>query len=97
MNKNIIVYLVGMCNSQISGRKLPSNRQVMSLFFYKYYFLKKSIHESSIDVSNDVINIWSPTGIILIKSKWIINKIEKLYYEWKNLKKKLITKKVSDT
>lgn len=48
---NKIVYLIGLCSSELNYRKLPSNRQVMSLFFYKYLYLKKSIRESAFNVS----------------------------------------------
>ncbi|KAH0540291.1 hypothetical protein KQX54_015631 [Cotesia glomerata] len=74
-SKNQHVYLVGFQSSALNKRKLPSQRQVLSVFFYNLNFLKQSVRESARNVLNEVNDIWSLTGIPVIKSCNAISKI----------------------
>ncbi|XP_044593839.1 uncharacterized protein LOC123271268 [Cotesia glomerata] len=86
-SKNQHVYLVGFQSSALNKRKLPSQRQVLSVFFYNLNFLKQSVRESARNVLNEVNDIWSLTGIPVIKSCNAISKIVRLHNEWILLKK----------
>ncbi|XP_057331332.1 uncharacterized protein LOC130671453 isoform X1 [Microplitis mediator] len=87
VSKNRHIYLVGLQSSAFSTRKLPSQRQVLSVFFYHLHSLKKSARESTRDVLNDVYEIWSLTGIPTVKRQNAVLKIKKLYDELASIKK----------
>lgn len=41
------ILLIGQCSHQILGAKLPSNRQILQLFFYNVRFVKLNARESA--------------------------------------------------
>ena len=87
------IFLVGFETSQISERKLPTKRQILSLFFYKHKSLNLTIRQSATEVAKDVIKIWSEFNLPTIKLFYVVGKIECLFREWKNLLKSRKNKK----
>lgn len=87
------IFLVGFETSQISERKLPTNRQVLSLFFYKHKCLKLTIRQSATEVAKNVIKIWAEFNLPIVKLFYVMSKIECLFREWKNLSKSRNNKK----
>lgn len=89
------IFLVGFETSQISERKLPTQRQILSLFFYKHKSLNLTIRQSATEVAKDVIKIWSDFNLPTIKVFYVVGKIECLCREWKNLLKSRKNKKTT--
>ena len=57
------IYLVGKINPQISGQKLPSNRQVLSVLFYNSREVKLTISESANLVARECVKFWEKARI----------------------------------
>lgn len=81
------IYLVGCTLKEISSRKLPTNRQMLQLFFYQHQLSKNPIREKAVIVANEIIVFWKKGGIPTCRFRDIIKKIIKLHTEWKNLQK----------
>ena len=81
------VWLLGSEQTQLLGSKLPSNRQVLSVFFHHHNTLKKSIHESSRDVIRQVAVFWERARIPTRLEKHNISKLDQLHGKWTKLKK----------
>ena len=48
---------------EITGSKLPSNKQVLSVFFHHHKILKKIINESATAVVQMVLTFWNKACI----------------------------------
>lgn len=81
------VYLIGYETKKLYERKLPTNREVLSLFFYKHNSLNLPIRECYKSVLEDVEDIWRQTGISISRSQHNVVKLKKLHEAWKSLKK----------
>lgn len=86
-SKNQYVYLIGFQSSALNTRKVPFQRQVLSVFHYNFNFLKQTVPESARNVLDEINDIWSLTGIPVIKPCNAISKLVRLYNEWILLKK----------
>lgn len=82
-----IVYLVGPIKSKIEGRKLPTARQVLQVFFYEHYENRHTIRESSTKALQQVMSKWNSGGFTVRELKHCIVKLEKLHSAWQKLKK----------
>lgn len=69
---------------QITGCKLPSNRQVLSTLFLNLRTVKLNLRESARLVIQEVMVFWEKARIPTKYEKDAITKVEKLYNEWKN-------------
>lgn len=81
------VYLIGDMNEKLVGRKLPTVREVMSLFFYQTRLCNSSVKRSVSITIEKVEEKWMHAGIPVLKKKNVIGKLLKIYYTWQNLNK----------
>lgn len=81
------IYLVGHPSSQIVGSKLPSIQQVLSVFFYNMREVKLNINESSKLVIKEVSVFWQKARVPIKAEQHCISKLQKYYYEWRDLQK----------
>ena len=89
LRKDFYVCLVGYISNQIVGAKLPSNRQVLRVFFYNVRVVKLTTKESAILVIQEVSIFWQKARIPTKRSDHCFEKLLKLYDEWKGLQKNL--------
>lgn len=82
------IYLIGFAESDILVRKLPTNKQILSIFFYNLKSLKKTIFESAYCVVKRCTKIWEQTGIPVTSEVNSIKKIKRLHNEWKKIYKR---------
>lgn len=82
MNREL--FLIGHLQPEISGEKLPSNREVLSVFCYHSPDKKENTVNS---VCSQIKNYWNKTGIPTSRDQYIKNKILALYKKWKRLLK----------
>lgn len=85
--KNRGVWLVGGTIGQITGSKLPSNKQVLQRFFHLHKNDKKTIQESAINTAREILIVWEKAKIPTRQECHIINKIKQLHSTWQGLKK----------
>ncbi|XP_055838250.1 uncharacterized protein LOC129906492 [Episyrphus balteatus] len=78
------IFLVGYPSHQITGCKLPSNRQVLSTLFFNLRIVKLNLKESARLVIREVLIFWEKARIQTKYEKDAIVKLEKLYNEWRN-------------
>lgn len=81
------VFLIGHTQHQIVGAKLPSNRQVLSVFFHNMREFNISAKESARIVANEVFIFWDKARIDRSAEWYCIKKIDKLYEQLRNLQK----------
>ena len=56
---NSHIWLTGNTEDKILSSKLPSNRQVLSVFFHYHKVLNQQIHESAKLAMLDVMTFWN--------------------------------------
>lgn len=76
------IFLIGFETSQILGAKLPSNRQVLSTFFYNLRTVYKDIRESANLVIKEVEVFWEKSSIPTRKSYNSASKLIDMYKEY---------------
>ena len=81
------LYLIGEVKKRISGQKLPTCKQVLSVFYYQHRNLGKTIRMSANVVTEEVLEFWTKAGILTKEKYHIIDKIESLYDNWLKIKK----------
>ena len=81
------IALVGSTNHQILGSKLPSKKQVLQVLFYNLRFVKLNLRDSARLVLDEVFLFWRKARIPTQIESRCIEKVEKLYKEWRNLQK----------
>lgn len=81
------IYLIGELIQRIDGTKLPSNREVLSVFLYRRSNVKEKFKESTSKVVDEVLNCWRKAHIPAISTKYVSDRIIKLHGEWKKLQK----------
>jgi hypothetical protein len=82
-----LVYLIGSTDSVINGNKLPSNGQMLKVFFYNHTELKKTVHDAAVTTIDMAIPFWDRARIPLRARQHLITKLENLFGKWKTLKK----------
>ncbi|XP_044595356.1 uncharacterized protein LOC123272552 [Cotesia glomerata] len=80
-------YLVGFEIKKINNNRLPSYRDVLSLFMFKHMSLKMTIRNSSASVISEISAVWAKFMIPTIRPQHSIKKLEKFYAKYKDLKK----------
>jgi len=81
------VWLIGQMSQHLIETKLPSKKEVMSLFFYHKNIIKMNIRDSARFTAVAVMTIWDKARIPTRLQKHIINKVEIIFNEWQKLKK----------
>src|SRR6218665_1015157 len=81
------IWLIGFEEDKLNGSKLPSNRQVLRVFFYRYNSLKETIHDSSRDLIREAVQFWDKARIPIQPEHRAILKLQKLHEKWVKFKK----------
>lgn len=81
------VSYIGLIQSQITGNKLPNKKQVLQVLFFNIRHLKRSTRESASIVGEEVRLFWDKAGIPTQSPQKCIEKIEKLYNEFRLVQK----------
>ena len=81
------IYLIGSMNNQITGSKLPSKRDCLSVLFYNMRLVKLNLHDSSRLVIDECSIFWKKARIPTHDNSDCIKKLKKLYEEWRKLDK----------
>lgn len=87
VNKSNYHYLIGFETTQININKLPSYRDVLSLFIYKHQSLKITIRTSATSVISDTNSVWKNFMIPTIRSQHSIQTLETFFSEYLLIKK----------
>lgn len=89
------IFLVGYPIHQITGCKLPSNRQVLCALFYNLRTVKLTLRDSAKLTIREVFIFWEKARLPTKHEQDAITKLEKLHAEWRTLQKD--RKKTSET
>ena len=81
------LWLLGCEDSELRGSKLPSNRQVLRVFFHHHRSLKKTVRQSATTVIRETVMFWEKAKIPVRPEQHAIAKLEKLHEKWIKLKK----------
>lgn len=79
------VYLIGIPYSQILGAKLPSKKQVLSVFLFNHRTLKMTVRESASLVFDELSVFWAKAHIPIQTKHRSIEKFLKLHEKWLHL------------
>lgn len=82
------IAIVGHVSHQILGAKLPSNKQVLEVFFYNMRFVKLDAKQSSSLVIDAVLIFWQQARVPTRRHDKCVDQLLKLYEEWKYLQKR---------
>lgn len=93
--KTSVIWLVGAEEARITGSKLPSNKQALSVFFYHHRTLLKTVHESAVLVVKEVVSFWNKARIPVRPQHHAVKQLESLFETWQKLKKN--SKRTSQT
>lgn len=91
--KESAINLIGALSNQILGSKLPSIRQVMSVFFYNMRCVKLNSRNSAQLTIRKAVIFWEKARIPTRKLQHCISKLLKLYTEWQELQKNVKKKR----
>lgn len=83
--RNIV--LIGQVSHQILGAKLPSNRQVLQVFFYNMRFVNLNAKDSATLAVDAVSIFWQQARIPMREPHKCASKIVKMHDEWNHIKK----------
>lgn len=81
------VYLVGYEEEKLSECKLPTIREVLSVFFYKYKTLKIPFAKSLSETVNEVQIIWGRADIPTRRIENIVKSLKKIFHQWDIIRK----------
>ena len=81
------IYLIGSCESEIPGAKLPSYRQAFRYFLHLHKEDEKTIRDASRQTIQVISSFWAKAGIPVRAPQFSILKMEKVYTDWKGLQK----------
>lgn len=81
------VFLIGEVHYQITGAKLPSNRQVLAVLFFNIREVKLTISESANLVIRECIIFWEKARIPTKALPNCVKKLVDLYQVWRELQK----------
>lgn len=86
-SKKDSIYLIGDAVEQLDEIELPTNKKVLSLFFYKRNILNTSIKQSITATVTEVVNCWNSSGRLVCRTDYAETKLARLHKEWKNVHK----------
>lgn len=81
------IFLIGVIDSQIYGNKLPNNREVMKVLFHNLRVVNLSLRKIASLVIKKVKLFWEEAGLPTQQPCRCIEKLEKLYIEWRNIQR----------
>ena len=81
------LFLVGKMKSQITGGKLPSKRDILSVLFYNMRMVNLNFQESASLVIDECLIYWKTARIPTHNHSYCIVKCKKLYEDLRNLEK----------
>lgn len=81
------ISLFGFETNQMLGAKLPTNRQVLKVFFHILHQVKLSKTESAKLVIKEVSIFWEKARIQTREPHHCVAKVVKLYEEWREIQK----------
>lgn len=81
------IFLIGTPNSNVFGRKLPTVKEVMSVFFYHHVVLKETIRKSAGNTIVKVEKQWHSAGLPVCGRENAVKKLIELHFKWKGLQK----------
>ena len=87
MRKETDVWIIGPCSDSLSQTKLPTIRQVLSLFFYLHKVEMKTVRDSSRAAVRATLHLWEKARIPTTIERNAIEKLEKAFDQWVRLKK----------
>lgn len=90
-------YLVGPVSKEISVDRLPSSREVLCFFLFLHLFKKKTVQESTLILSRQLIDIYAFFEIKIRYKGHVCSKIKQLFNKWCCLKKKRSKSVISQT
>ncbi|XP_036322143.1 uncharacterized protein LOC118736152 [Rhagoletis pomonella] len=79
--------LVGRTSHQITGAKLPSNKQLLQVFFYNMRFVDLNAKDSAKLAINAAKIFWQQAKIPTREDHKCADKLIKLYENWKSIQK----------
>jgi hypothetical protein len=94
LRKDDDIFLIGTISPKIDGPKLPSIGQVLSRLFFCMREEKLSVKESASKILEEVFEFWERARIPIRSKVRCVEKIEKLYKDWRclQIKKKRMSK-----
>lgn len=81
------IYIIDYMDREITGSRLPSNLQVLRVFFYNHRHLKVSVQESAVLVLKEVKSFWTKARLPVRKDQHCLAKIKDLFGKWRNLQR----------
>ena len=89
------LWLLGSEDTEITGRKLHSKRQVICVLLHHYKALKKTMHRSATAVIKEIFLFWNKARIPVRPEHHAVQQLEVLHDKWQKLKKN--AKRTSET
>lgn len=87
MSRRTSIFLVGAMNDGISGSKLPSKRDCLSVLFYNMRLKKLNLSASANLVVDECLRFWVKARIPTKHKPDCVKKVKNLHAEWAKLKK----------
>lgn len=87
LRKDTFIFLIGNCEPQIVGTKLPSVRQVLKVLFFNMREVKLNLRDSAALTIKETIIFWNKARIPTRDPARCIDKLETLYNKWRDLQK----------
>ncbi|XP_050339954.1 uncharacterized protein LOC126766137 [Bactrocera neohumeralis] len=81
------IYLIGAPNPNVFGRKLPTVKEVMSVFFYHHVVLMETINKSLVNTVIKVEKQWHSAGLPICRRQNAVKKLRSLHSKWKSVQK----------
>ena len=80
-------YLIGPSIEKFDTTTLPSNREVLQLYFNKYYNLNEARIDLAKSVATDVIALYNKYDISMKEKKNVIRQVNSLFAKYENVRK----------
>ena len=87
ISKRVKWYLVKNLCDDITGAKLPSNKQVLQYFLHPHCILRKPVRTAAGEVVKKLFIFWVKANITVRHKPDCINQVQKLFKRWVGLKK----------
>lgn len=84
---------IGRISHQITGAKLPSNRQLMQVLFYNMRFVDRQLRSSARLAIDAALIFWKQTRIPTREVHKCVEKLENDYTTWRNIQKTVPSKR----
>ena len=81
------IWLLGSEDTEITGTKLPSKKQVLCMLLYHHKALKETIRGSAVAVIKEVLLFWNKARTPVRPEHHAVKQLEALHDKWQTLKK----------